>query len=626
MKLLLLSNSRNPDQDYLEHALPWMREHFEGVKTVLFVAYADIRDPDASTEKVSKAFATLGITIVAAHKSLNPVELLQQVDGVYVGGGNTFVLRDELYKTGMLDAIAEKVKAGMPYMGASAGTNVSCPAIKTTNDMPIIETDSLLALGLINFQINPHYQDPDPESKHMGETREMRISEFHIKNAMPVLGLREGSALRVTDNVMEILGSKTARLFQQNKSAVEVNPGSDISFLIETKPMPVQSSATMRTLYPESLYKCHREFPLTVGDATANESHRLYIAEYGNPAGIPVVVCHGGPGAGSTPKYARFFHPDKYRVILYDQRGAGKSTPKYCMENNTTQDHIADMEKIRVELGIEKWVVFGGSWGSTLSLLYAEAHPENVLGLILRGIWLARNDEVYGYLRADKPGPKLMPAEWRAFKAGVSDLVAESKLEIETDDMIDVLYELITKSSEDIKERTAKLVAKWEYTVCFLKKYSDAELNQLAQDFGIGMAIAEITYKKFRCFIRENQILEDIHKLKGIPMYIVHGLYDICTPSDQMWDLVDAHKKVNGEDAIVCQNIAGHAAFEEGNTDGLVRFSDAMLATLALGKIVGFNQAASGYAEMSASTFGSGGRVSEGESVDVNPTVAHRAF
>ncbi len=224
MKLLLLSNSKIPNQPVLEHALPWIRDHFKGARTILFIPYA-LGDHDRYATFIISAFDKIGIKVISAHTSENPVELLDQVDGIFIGGGNTFRLLCKLRNTGLIEAISEKVKAGMPYMGSSAGTNVACPTIKTTNDMPIVFPFSFDALNLVNFQINPHYLDPDPTSNHMGETREERIMQFHEENSTPVIGIREGTALKITNGNIELLGHKTARVFQKGQPAIEVEPG-----------------------------------------------------------------------------------------------------------------------------------------------------------------------------------------------------------------------------------------------------------------------------------------------------------------------------------------------------------------------------------------------------------------
>lgn len=229
MKVLLLSGSKTHEKpEFLEHAFAWIKEHFGPKKRILYIPYA-LNNYEEYTGVITRAFAKVGIEVISAHTSENPVDLLEQVEGIYVGGGNTFRLLNKLYKTGLIPAILTKVREGMPYMGASAGTNMACPGIYTTNDMPIIKPPSLRAIGIINFQINPHYLDPDLISTHMGETREKRIGEFHEVWKTPVLGLREGSALSITDNHTILLGTKTARLFLHGLTPIEVEPGTDLA-------------------------------------------------------------------------------------------------------------------------------------------------------------------------------------------------------------------------------------------------------------------------------------------------------------------------------------------------------------------------------------------------------------
>ncbi|MBA2652108.1 MAG: dipeptidase PepE [Tatlockia sp.] len=224
MKLLLLSNATNYGQQYLEHAMPWIKEHFSGLKKILFIPYAK-KNHESYTNKMIDALKELNIEIISAHTRKNPVELLDQVDGIIIGGGNTFRLLNELYKNKLIEPLANKIKNGTPYMGASAGINVVCPTIKTTNDMPIVYPPSFNALGLVNFQINPHYLDPQPDSKHQGETREVRLAEFHEENKIPVIGLREGSALKIEGENITLLGPYSARIFHKDKEVFEVQPG-----------------------------------------------------------------------------------------------------------------------------------------------------------------------------------------------------------------------------------------------------------------------------------------------------------------------------------------------------------------------------------------------------------------
>lgn len=222
MDLLLLSNSTNHGQQPWEHARDAARLLVEG-RTVLFIAYA-LADHDAYTAAIQEAFRPMGAEVVGLHTFEDPHQAIDQAEAVYAGGGNTFRLVHALQRLALIETLQDRVRSGMPYLGASAGTNLACPTIKTTNDMPIVEPSSFAALGLIPFQINTHYLDPDPSSTHMGETREARIREYHEENNTPVLGLREGGWLRISDGEMHLAGN-TARLFPQGEEPVECQQG-----------------------------------------------------------------------------------------------------------------------------------------------------------------------------------------------------------------------------------------------------------------------------------------------------------------------------------------------------------------------------------------------------------------
>ena len=230
-RLLLVSNSTQHGGGYLEHCASQIATLLGSAKTVLFVPYA-LHDHDGYASKAKAAFADLGYGLRSAHESERPPGMLADADAVFVGGGNTFRLLKALYETGLLEAIRARAEDGMPYMGTSAGSNVACASIRTTNDMPIVYPPSFDALGLVPFNINPHYLDPSPGSQHMGETRETRIREFHEENTPPVIGLREGCMLQRTGEKLTLLGTTDARLFEAGKDPVEYQPGADLSFLL----------------------------------------------------------------------------------------------------------------------------------------------------------------------------------------------------------------------------------------------------------------------------------------------------------------------------------------------------------------------------------------------------------
>ncbi|HYC61632.1 MAG TPA: dipeptidase PepE [Thermoanaerobaculia bacterium] len=217
MRLLLISSSVVHGYGFLDHAEPELRRVLAGVSTVAFVPFAH-QDHDAYTSRVRERLAAMELD-VSQVRSHDDVE---QAEAIFIGGGNTFRLLKELYERELLDTVRARVRAGVPYIGSSAGTNVATPSIRTTNDMPIVYPPSFDALGLVPFQINPHYLDPDPSSTHKGETREERIREFHEENTTPVIGLREGSMLEVNDGVITLLGAQTARLFRRGQEPEEI--------------------------------------------------------------------------------------------------------------------------------------------------------------------------------------------------------------------------------------------------------------------------------------------------------------------------------------------------------------------------------------------------------------------
>lgn len=232
--ILLLSTSTVHGSRFLEYAETDIQDFFSGRESVLFVPFARPGGitHDAYTELARTRFREMEIGLTGLHEYADPVAAVNDAEGVFVGGGNTFVLLKALYAAGVLDPLRERAAAGMPYMGSSAGSNLAGLTVGTTNDMPIVEPPSFEALALVPFNINPHYLDPDPGSTHMGETRETRIGEFHCFNQQPVLGLREGAMLRVEDDRARVLGSRGGRLFTAGADPVEIEPGSDVSFLL----------------------------------------------------------------------------------------------------------------------------------------------------------------------------------------------------------------------------------------------------------------------------------------------------------------------------------------------------------------------------------------------------------
>ena len=223
-RVLLISNSTLFGSGYLDHAESEIRSFLGDAKRVLFVPYA-LFDRDKYAANARQRFQKMGYELTSVHTAANPVTAIGETDAVFIGGGNTFRLLKALYDFDLIEAIRKRVSNGMPYIGSSAGSNVAAPTIKTTNDMPIVQPPSFDALGLVSFQINPHYLDPDPNSKHMGETREARLVQFLEENDTPVVGLREGAMLRIENGETILRGSTGARIFRKGIQAIEISPG-----------------------------------------------------------------------------------------------------------------------------------------------------------------------------------------------------------------------------------------------------------------------------------------------------------------------------------------------------------------------------------------------------------------
>ena len=298
-----------------------------------------------------------------------------------------------------------------------------------------------------------------------------------------------------------------------------------------------------------------------------SELHTLYVEESGNPDGIPVVFLHGGPGGACEPGHRRFFNPEAYRIILLDQRGCGKSRPHASLEDNTTWDLVADLEKIREFLGIECWVLFGGSWGSTLALAYAQTHPEQVLGLIVRGIFLARSVDVDWFFNGS--AARIFPEAWQHFV----DQIPED----ERDDIVSAYYQRLTSENEIVRMGAAKAWSIWEGSSVTL--LPDKTVVDYFSDPHIALSIARIECHYFcnQSYLRPNQIIEDMSKINHIPGYIVHGRYDMVCPIDQAF-LLKSHWP---EARLKVIDDAGHAVTEVGISNALVESCNSMLEILA---------------------------------------------
>ncbi|HEX7296415.1 MAG TPA: dipeptidase PepE [Pyrinomonadaceae bacterium] len=231
-RILLISNSTLFGSGYLDHAAAEIHDFLGDAQTVLFVPYA-LHDRDDYAATAARRFRRMGYELRSVHTSADPVQAVEETDAVFIGGGNTFRLLKALYDFELLDPIRRRVERGMPYIGSSAGSNVAASTIKTTNDMPIVEPPSFAALGLVEFQINPHYLDPDPNSRHMGETRETRLLQFLEENDTPVAGIREGAIIRIENGEITLKGSTGARIFRKGHDPIEISPGARLNDLLK---------------------------------------------------------------------------------------------------------------------------------------------------------------------------------------------------------------------------------------------------------------------------------------------------------------------------------------------------------------------------------------------------------
>lgn len=315
----------------------------------------------------------------------------------------------------------------------------------------------------------------------------------------------------------------------------------------------------MQTLFPQ--IKPHARHDLAVDD-----THTLYVDESGSPEGLPVVFIHGGPGAGCDAQSRRYFDPNLYRIVTFDQRGCGRSTPHASLENNTTWDLVADMERIRSYLGIEKWVLFGGSWGSTLALAYAQSHPESVHGLILRGIFLARPQEIEWFYQAG--ASRLFPDYWEDYLAPIA--------EDERHDLLTAYYKRLTGNDQIAQMHCAKAWSTWEGRTATLRPNAQVVERFCEAQRALSIARIECHYFTHNAFLEPNQLIRDMSKIAHLPGVIVHGRYDVICPLDNAWALHQAWP--DSELQIIRE--AGHSATEPGITDALVRATEEMARRL----------------------------------------------
>jgi proline iminopeptidase len=303
--------------------------------------------------------------------------------------------------------------------------------------------------------------------------------------------------------------------------------------------------------------------PYNVGYLRVSDLHEMYYEESGNPRGKPAVFVHGGPGGGTDPKMRCFFDPKRYRIVLFDQRGCGKSRPHASLVDNTTWHLVEDMERLRKHLGIERWLVFGGSWGSTLALAYAETHPQVVTELVLRGIFLLRRWEIEWFYQNPGGAAALYPDLWEHY---VEPIPQE-----ERSDMIKAYYARLTGEDEQVLQQAAKAWSVWEGATSFLRVNRDYVEKFQEDTYAAAFARIECHYFINSAFFRtDNQLIENVDGIRHIPTVIVQGRYDVICPMKSAWDL---HRAWPEADLRIVPD-AGHSAFEPGNLHELVSATD----------------------------------------------------
>lgn len=315
----------------------------------------------------------------------------------------------------------------------------------------------------------------------------------------------------------------------------------------------------MRTFYP-------RIKPYATHHLNVDDIHTLYVEEAGSPEGVPVLFVHGGPGGGCSENDRRFFDPEKYRIILFDQRGCGRSKPHAELAGNDTHALIGDMEKIRVLLGVKQWVLFGGSWGSTLSLLYAQAHADRVLGMILRGIFLCRKEDIQWFYQYG--ASRIFPDFWQSFVDAIP--------EVERGDLLSAYYRRLTGEDDLVRMSAAKAWSVWEGRCASLHPNPSLVTHLGNPRNALAMARIEAHYFMNNAFLSENEILAHVDKLRDIPSVIIHGRYDMVCPLDQAYELHHAWP----DSVLEVVRDAGHASSEPGTLDALVQATDNFLSTL----------------------------------------------
>ena len=286
------------------------------------------------------------------------------------------------------------------------------------------------------------------------------------------------------------------------------------------------------------------------------DGHRIYWEKVGKKGGVPAIFLHGGPGGGCTPDHRRLFDPNRYDALLFDQRGCGRSTPFAALENNTTWHLVADIERLRAVMGAEKWLVFGGSWGSTLALAYAETHPQRVSRLILRGIFTLRRAELLWFYQ--EGASWLFPDKWEGFLAPIP--------QDERHDLMAAYYRRLTGPDQAAQNAAARAWSTWEHETITLLHNEQYATQGAEENYALAFARIENHYFVNHGFFAEGQLIADAHKLRNIPGTIVQGRYDVCTPARTAWDL---HKAWPEAEFVLVPD-AGHAWSEPGIRNALM--------------------------------------------------------
>ena len=309
----------------------------------------------------------------------------------------------------------------------------------------------------------------------------------------------------------------------------------------------------MRTLYPAIE-------PYRTGYLDTGDGHQVYWEICGNPNGKPAVFLHGGPGAGCSPAHRRLFDPQKYRIMLFDQRGCGRSKPHASLENNTTWDLVKDIESLRAVMGVEKWLVFGGSWGSTLALAYAETHPAHVSELVVRGIFTLKKREIDWYYQ--EGASNLFPDLWESFVAPIP--------EAERGDLVGAYRKRLIGSDPKAQLEAARAWSVWEGSTIKLLPNKQNSSNYGQDQFALAFARIENHYFTHGGWMNDGQLIRDAGKLKNIPGIIIQGRYDVCTPAVTAWELHRAWPEAQ----FVIVDDAGHAFDEPGIMNQLIEATD----------------------------------------------------